>query len=344
MTSRLHSFTSMHDQCEPCPHDREIAHGLAGRAGVLADNEMLEAVGLALDPYRHVVRRQRTLPDRDSAPPSRCGHERSLDEDREGDDDEDDPVDPVGFADASQEHERREQDRYGSFQAAPGDEGSLAKTEPRPREQDGDHERPDEEGKEEREEEPVQPDAVLVEAPKLDRQPQGDEHRDLGEARQRALEALDLDLERCTGVAEEKSGDEDSEEAGAVQDGGRAVDDPGDDQRPERIEALAGQGHTAHERKQHARSCDSDGQADRHLDAELLDDDPERRVVGRRELDHADHQGDAHRVVDAGLPSRIVPERPPTSRLPSTENMTAGSVGASAAPMMPAIVQLKPKR
>ena len=42
-------------------------------------------------------------------------------------------------------------------------------------------------------------------------------------------------------------------------------------------------------------------------------------------------------------PSRIVPERPPTSRLlPSTENMTAGSVGASAAPMMPEIVQLKP--
>ena len=34
-------------------------------------------------------------------------------------------------------------------------------------------------------------------------------------------------------------------------------------------------------------------------------------------------------------PSRIVPERPPTSRRPSTENITAGSVGASAAPRMP---------
>jgi hypothetical protein len=38
-------------------------------------------------------------------------------------------------------------------------------------------------------------------------------------------------------------------------------------------------------------------------------------------------------------PCRIVPLRPPTSRLPSTENMTAGSVGASAAPMMAAVVQ-----
>lgn len=42
-------------------------------------------------------------------------------------------------------------------------------------------------------------------------------------------------------------------------------------------------------------------------------------------------------------PSRIVPVRPPTSRLPSTENMTAGSVGASAAPRMPANVHEKPK-
>ena len=41
-------------------------------------------------------------------------------------------------------------------------------------------------------------------------------------------------------------------------------------------------------------------------------------------------------------PSRIVPERPPTSRRPSTENITAGSVGAIAAPRIHAIVQPKP--
>ena len=43
-------------------------------------------------------------------------------------------------------------------------------------------------------------------------------------------------------------------------------------------------------------------------------------------------------------PSRIVPVRPPTSRRPSTENITAGSVGASAAPRMPAAVQPKSNR
>jgi hypothetical protein len=41
-------------------------------------------------------------------------------------------------------------------------------------------------------------------------------------------------------------------------------------------------------------------------------------------------------------PSRIVPVRPATSRSPSTENMTAGSVGAIAAPSRPADVHPKP--
>ena len=40
-------------------------------------------------------------------------------------------------------------------------------------------------------------------------------------------------------------------------------------------------------------------------------------------------------------PSRIVPLLPPTSRLPSTENITAGSVGASAAPSSHDVIQLK---
>ena len=37
-----------------------------------------------------------------------------------------------------------------------------------------------------------------------------------------------------------------------------------------------------------------------------------------------------------------MPERPPTCRLPSTENITAGSVGAIAAPIRPAVVHEKP--
>jgi hypothetical protein len=43
-------------------------------------------------------------------------------------------------------------------------------------------------------------------------------------------------------------------------------------------------------------------------------------------------------------PSRIVPLRPPISRFPRTENMTAGSVGESAAPIIQDVIQLKPSR
>ena len=42
-------------------------------------------------------------------------------------------------------------------------------------------------------------------------------------------------------------------------------------------------------------------------------------------------------------PSRIVPVRPRISRSPSTENITAGSVGATAAPSRPAVSQPSPK-
>ena len=42
-------------------------------------------------------------------------------------------------------------------------------------------------------------------------------------------------------------------------------------------------------------------ESDAHLERELLDDDPERRVIVRRELDHPDHERDADRIVDAGL-------------------------------------------
>src|SRR4051812_15333705 len=41
-------------------------------------------------------------------------------------------------------------------------------------------------------------------------------------------------------------------------------------------------------------------------------------------------------------PSRIVPVLPEISRPPSTENITAGSVGATAAPIRPAVTQPKP--
>ena len=62
-------------------------------------------------------------------------------------------------------------------------------------------------------------------AARFDRQAERDENDDLGEARQRRMEALDPALGGNVGVADQDPGDVDREKAGAVRDGGDAVDD-----------------------------------------------------------------------------------------------------------------------
>ena len=53
--------------------------------------------------------------------------------------------------------------------------------------------------------------------------------------------------------------------------------------------------------QQEVRADDPDRETDGHLERELADDRPERPVRGRRELDHADHERDADRIVRARL-------------------------------------------
>jgi hypothetical protein len=57
-------------------------------------------------------------------------------------------------------------------------------------------------------------------------------------------------------------------------------------------------------------------------------------LVGR-EVDHADHRCGAGGVVHAGLALERRPRAPADLARPRTENITAGSVGAGAAPTRP---------
>ena len=175
-----------------------------------------------------------------------------------------------------------------------------------------------------------------------DRQPERDEHGDLGEDADRRQEALDLALAQHRGVAEDDSRDEDRQETRAARDGGDAVDEPRDGEHPDRVQREPRQADATEDRPREKRACDADREPDAHLDRELADDDPEAAVVLLGELDHPDHQRDPDRVVHPGLALRIVPERPRISRPAKTENVTAGSVGAIAAPTSPASIQLKP--
>ena len=129
-----------------------------------------------------------------------------------------------------------------------------------------------------------------------------------------------------------------------MRDRGDAVDHAGGGERAQRVEPLVRQRDGASAEAASAAPATPDREPDGHL---------ERRTRARRSRTTR-RRGVASSIMPIisaiptgslapDSPSRIVPLRPPTSRLPSTENMTAGSVGASAAPRMPAVVQQKPK-
>ena len=83
---------------------------------------------------------------------------RALDDDRERDDHEDDPVDPVRVVDAGEDRERGEEDRHRALQPAPGDEQPLPDAEAGGKEQDPDDERAGDERDDDREHDAVEPD------------------------------------------------------------------------------------------------------------------------------------------------------------------------------------------
>ena len=176
-----------------------------------------------------------------------------------------------------------------------------------------------------------------------DRQPQHRERDDLAEARQRGVEPLDLPLVRRALVAEEDAGREDGEEPRAVRDRRQPVHHERAEQHPQRVQALAGQRHPPHEDQQRHAARDAHGRPDDHLLDELQRTPARPRPRPRRSRSAAPPCS----AMPTGSfapdsPSRRVPVRPAISRRPSTENTTAGSVGASAVPSSIAMRQSMP--
>jgi hypothetical protein len=130
---------------------------------------------------------------------------------------------------------------------------------------------------------------------------EGDEHDHLGERRERRVEALDLALVREPRVPEDQPGDEHGEEAGPVRERPRAVQRAGEREREDGIEALAREAQAAEGGEEEQAAGDPGRGPDPHLDHELAHDHEPRGVVVRRQLDHAEHERDAGRVVHARL-------------------------------------------
>ena len=270
--------------------ERQLADRLARSESPRAHPERSQPGRVVLDP-----------PHRYPQPACDRRHGCSLDDDGEEDDDEDDPVDRLPVLDPADQGERGEQDRHRALEPAPHHEQALTPVEPHGCEERGDDERADRECEQSSEDQAVEPDVVLDQRVQLDREPERGEDDDLGEARERAEESLDLALARRGRVADQDPGDEDREKAGAVDRGRDAVDHAGRGEHAKRVERGLGKRDAAHQRQKHRRAGDSDRRAADHLDRELLDDGPEAAVVGGCELDHPDHQRDPGRVVRARL-------------------------------------------
>ena len=120
---------------------------------------------------------------RDFEPGSDQRDEGSLSDHGKEDNDEDDPVDAVGGLNVVEYREGGEEDRYGPLEPAPGNERSFAKTEAKRRQEDGDDKWACEQCEGEKEDGPFEPDPS-VEGRDRDRQPEGDEHGQFGQARE----------------------------------------------------------------------------------------------------------------------------------------------------------------
>src|SRR2546422_6771610 len=94
-----------------------------------ADCELLCLFWLLSEPNRNLPGTHRTLVHRDPEEGRDKRDKRPLTDDGQEHDDEDDPVDSVRIRYAADHGERREENRDGPLQAAPGDEGALGPTE-----------------------------------------------------------------------------------------------------------------------------------------------------------------------------------------------------------------------
>ena len=270
---------------------------------------------------------------------------RALHEHRREDDDEDELVDPPRVVDAGLERERGEQDRHRALQPAPGDEGALAAPQARRQQQ-----RPDDERADRR----TRARAASSRPSRPAGRRRATRSRSSARARRRRrsrratrarrgrsrLSALNGDAD----VADEQAGDEDGEEARAVRDGGDAVDDPG-----RRRACAACRGRRSAARRAASPRASSEPAGDRRRRARS----PSASANSRTTIQALPSGVLASSIIPIisaiptgsfapDSPCRIVPVRPPISRSPSTENITAGSVGATAAPSRPAGVQPRP--
>ena len=239
------------------------------------------------------------------------------------------------------DRERGEQDRHGALQPAPDRRTALADGAGAPeRAERRAHERPRDEREERREREALAPSGRRRARTRCDRQPERDEDDDLGERREpvagtRSISALNGAPRRRRRIRPATKTARNPEPCG---DGRDAVEDAGAGERAQRVQPGDRQSSRAQQprrdaarrrRRRRARSPSA-----RRTRARRSRSSRPRASRARSSRSSARSRPGRSRPT---RPRGSCPVRPPISRSPSTENITAGSVGATAAPSRPAV-------
>jgi hypothetical protein len=224
---------------------------------------------------------------------------RPLDEGREEHGEEDDVEELRGLGDTGDDRERGQDDRHRPAQPGAREDGALGPREARPRRGQRHGDRPGDEDEDEGQDRPAHGD--VVEAAGEDEQPEGDEHRDLGDPRHALVEGRDGLLRGHPDGAEDEAGQVDGEEARAVQRVGAAVGEGGDGQRRDGIQPAGGQAHAA----QAPGPGESDRQPDRQPDRQLAQEEgghvEQPVVVLLDPVDEAEHEEHGDGIVQPRL-------------------------------------------
>ena len=218
----LQRVTVAHQQRHPgVVAERQVADARRRRPS-RRDAVLVRPRRLAADAHRQLPRQPVLQVHRDAQPAGHQRHERALCDDGREHRDEDQVVDACASGDAAEDRERGEQDRHGALQPAERDERLLGPAHAHARQRDRHDERPDHHGQHHDQHETLDP-VADGEVGECTVSAERDEHHQLGQSGQRALEPFDLGLVGQPGIADEQSSEEDCQEPGAVSDRGRAV-------------------------------------------------------------------------------------------------------------------------
>ena len=267
----------------------------AFRPDRIADQLLLElARQIQLDaPWAAIRPRQR-----DMEPPGGGGQRPALQQQRDDDDDEGDIEIEIGFRQADQHRDRRQEDRDRAAQAGPGDEDFLPPVEPKRRQAEKHRERPRHQHQHQRHQHSR--DNAHHQPLRRHQETEHDEHHDLRQPGRGVEKRHHRIMRAGRPVADDDAGQINREKSRGMPDLRRAENHQRRGGDKGRVQALR-QRHAVERQHHQTAADDADDAAEHGFAAKLQRDMRRRALADRNELDQHQREKYRERIVGAGF-------------------------------------------